>query len=624
MREYPGTQRVDAAKHGDQQALDELIAAYLPLVYNIVGRALDGHADVDDVVQETMLRVVHGIAGLRDPAAFRSWVVAIAVRETRDRRRLRRTAGDGGMDELLGIADPGADFVDLTILRLGLSGQRRETAEASRWLEAADRDLLALWWLETAGQITRSDLAGAMEQSTEHVAVRVQRMKAQLETARAVVRALWAAPRCPRLDEAIRDWDGNASSLWRKRLARHVRECPACSAHLEGLVPAERLLAGIALVPLTGVLTGIAAHPALLAALWSSADPHAEPAAAARVARHTATRRTPRSTWARNGRLLTAKSVVVPVALTAVVGGAAVALTGRSAPASPVAVVRAQQATNRPVLPPSASAGSPSTSTAESRPPKASASASPSSTAPTTASPTTATPTAAVYGQTVDTPDSAPPKNLKPGALPHRPETKAINVIAGKWNKPFTGAIGGSWLMFYRGDSETLSGTGYFSVRWEVAYFNRVGRLVMPTWTGLRGKLFHVASGGYYRMTDERPNATDQPHTWMGQPSTGYDTLPSGAQQMWEVEFFHLDGTVTLHLNENYADYNLGVSPETWQSVTTDIDTPPDPATYDDPSNPRIRYGIVRDTGNDAAPVPQYLTRSDPSDPTGVPQHSHV
>jgi hypothetical protein len=44
------------------------MSGYLPLVYNIVGRALSGHAGVDDVVQETMLRAVRGLGDLRDPA----------------------------------------------------------------------------------------------------------------------------------------------------------------------------------------------------------------------------------------------------------------------------------------------------------------------------------------------------------------------------------------------------------------------------------------------------------------------------------------------------------------------------------------------------------------------------
>ena len=83
----PGTATVVAAQAGHQAALDELVAGYLPLVYNIVGRALAGHADVDDVVQETMLRVVNGLPGLRDPESFRSWLVAIAVRQVREHGR---------------------------------------------------------------------------------------------------------------------------------------------------------------------------------------------------------------------------------------------------------------------------------------------------------------------------------------------------------------------------------------------------------------------------------------------------------------------------------------------------------------------------------------------------------
>jgi len=43
------------------------------LVYSIVGRALNGDADVDDVVQETMLRA---LGSLRAPERFRSWLVA--------------------------------------------------------------------------------------------------------------------------------------------------------------------------------------------------------------------------------------------------------------------------------------------------------------------------------------------------------------------------------------------------------------------------------------------------------------------------------------------------------------------------------------------------------------------
>jgi RNA polymerase sigma factor (sigma-70 family) len=235
---------IAAAQAGDRRALDELVAGWLPLVYNVVGRALNGHADVDDVVQETMLRAVDHLGSLRDPDSFRSWLVAIAMRQIRDRAR-RRKSPDQLPDGLPGDA---ADFAELTVLRLQLEGQRREVAEAVRWLDDEDRQLLSLWWLEVAGELTRRELASAVGISRQHAAVRVQRMKERLETARGVVRALDGA--CPDLRDLTARWDGRRDSVWRKRVARHLRGCAYCGDPRESVVPAERLLVGIALVPL--------------------------------------------------------------------------------------------------------------------------------------------------------------------------------------------------------------------------------------------------------------------------------------------------------------------------------------------------------------------------------------
>ncbi|MFE6870414.1 sigma-70 family RNA polymerase sigma factor [Kitasatospora sp. NPDC057692] len=244
-----GTTLVLAAQAGDPQAREALVAAWFPLVYNVAGRALNGHADVDDIAQETMIRALDGLEGLRDPEAFRSWLVAITMNQVRSRSTGQQQAAVGGLDESWELADPRADFTDLTILRLGLSGQRREVAEATRWLDPDDRELLALWWLEAGGELTRAELAEALDLTPQHAAVRVQRMKKQLEAGRVVVRALTAYPRCPDLTELTAGWDGTPNSVWRKRIARHIRDCAACDGLGRDLFPAEGLLAGLALVP---------------------------------------------------------------------------------------------------------------------------------------------------------------------------------------------------------------------------------------------------------------------------------------------------------------------------------------------------------------------------------------
>ncbi|QUQ64424.1 RNA polymerase sigma factor [Kutzneria sp. CA-103260] len=586
MGKHPGTATVVAARAGDQAALDELVAGYLPLVYNIVGRALAGHADVDDVVQETMLRVVNGLGQLRDPASFRSWLVAIAVRQVRDhgRRTAQAPAGELAPD----AADPGSDFVDLTLLRLELSGQRREVAEATRWIDDGDRELLSLWWLEASGELTRAELAGALGITPQHAAVRVQRCKARLETARTVVRVLRAQPRCGELALVLHDWHRRPDTLWRKRIAQHTRDCRRCEPAWRNQVPAERLLAGLALV-----LPPVALLPRVLATSASPARP-------------------PQGWRALLSKPVTAGAAAV-VAVT--VGTAVYASTG----GAPTALPAAQVADAPPTATSTFPTGTSSTSSA----------AKPSATVlragTTQASSSAAAPSGPRYGSVVDTVDKAPNPLTPPKALPVRP-AKQVAAVGGQYANPQKGWIGGTYVMMRRGDHVVLSGRGYIRVRYEIAWFNRPGGMVMPTWTGLTGKLFHVASGGQRRMDDTHPGSPAN-YTWMGQPTVGssgpaagYVVLPPGAQQMWQNEYFYLDGEVTLNNNERGADYNITATPVTWNDVTADITTPP-------PTGAKggwVRYGLVRDTGDDGTPVPQYLTRATPADPAQVPQQSSV
>lgn len=553
---------VAAAQAGDRRALDELVEGWLPLVYNVVGRALNGHADVDDVVQETMLRAVGSLGTLRDPDSFRSWLVAIAMRQVRDRARRRP---ERKLDEQ--VPDGTADFAELTVLRLQLEGQRREVAEAVRWLDPEDRQLVSLWWLEVSGELTRRELAAAVGISRQHAAVRVQRLKERLETSRGIVRALDGA--CPGLRELTARWDGRPDSVWRKRLARHIRGCGYCSDSRDSVVPAERLLAGIALVPVpVGFTLSLAlGGKTAVAASVTSAGWSAKVLGA-----------------------LTKPAVAVTAGATIVAGGAYVVVQtpGESAPrtaVSPTAV---------------ATDGGPATSRPATAAPSPSASPSPS---PSPTSSASASGRAGVYGSVVDAVDRAPDPDTRPGALPHRPESG------------ITSTGGAHAVLNHRGDSVTLGGRGYVLVRWQISPQYRAGSLVMPSWTGLKGKLFHVASGGGRRM-DDRVSTTDTSATGMGNSAVGYAVLPSGAQQMWQNEYFYVDGSVSLTVNERGADYGLSVFPSSWDAVEKDVlYGPPDGA---------VRYGLVRDDGTDAAPVPQYVTRRTPADASTVPQRSRV
>ncbi len=243
------TRLVVAAQAGDPQALDELAEAYLPLVYTLVRRALGELPDADDVVQETMLRALRELRTLRTPASFRPWLVAIATRQVST--HLHRRKVDAGRTTTLDeVTDtPSADAERWALLRVELSDRRRQVVRASHWLDPDDRALLALWWLETAGQLTRTELAAALGASVAHTGVRVQRMRHQLKRCQSLVDALDARPRCPQLDAALANWDGDPNPLWRKRFARHTRACSVCIRTAKGPVPLDRLITDLALLP---------------------------------------------------------------------------------------------------------------------------------------------------------------------------------------------------------------------------------------------------------------------------------------------------------------------------------------------------------------------------------------
>ncbi|MEU0300698.1 sigma-70 family RNA polymerase sigma factor [Streptomyces sp. NPDC006175] len=376
MGEAGETALIKAAQKGDPEAQDRLVASYLPLVYNIVGRALNGHADVDDVVQDSVLRMLRGLPSLRTPKSFRSWFVAITMNEIRGHWRARGTGEISAdrMDDAYDVVDPAADFVELTIVRLGLTGQRREAAEATRWLDDDDRELVSLWWLEAAGELSRAEVASALDLSPQHTAVRVQRMKERLEASRVVVRALAADPRCVLLEDLTAHWDGVPSALWRKRLARHARECTVCAGHRSGLVPAEGLLVGLALVPVAASAGGRAAEFAPTAFL---------PAAAAASGPGRAERR-------RDGvRRRRRTTVLAGLAAVAVLGGggAVVHLHTDDEGEGPATAVT-------PLTGPSPSVTTPSSSPSSSAPSSSSASPSPSATtSPSASRSRSATPT---------------------------------------------------------------------------------------------------------------------------------------------------------------------------------------------------------------------------------------
>lgn len=104
------------AQRGDDAACRTLVARYQSAVFAMLGRMLGRTAVVEDLAQETFLRVFRALPGFEPAgtAQLSSWILTIATRLAIDELRRRRPqASDHAIDDLAAIAIDPADRRDL-------------------------------------------------------------------------------------------------------------------------------------------------------------------------------------------------------------------------------------------------------------------------------------------------------------------------------------------------------------------------------------------------------------------------------------------------------------------------------------------------------------------------------
>jgi RNA polymerase sigma factor (sigma-70 family) len=109
------------AKAGDQQAWDELVTRFAPLVWSICRRHGLADTDANDVGQTVWLRLVEHLPALREPAALPGWLATTTRREC-----IRALRGAGEREQLR----PGEDR--------GVAADEESTA-VDRWLVVEER-----------------------------------------------------------------------------------------------------------------------------------------------------------------------------------------------------------------------------------------------------------------------------------------------------------------------------------------------------------------------------------------------------------------------------------------------------------------------------------------------------
>ena len=129
---------VARARNGDEQAWDELVDRYAPLIWSICRRYRLGRADSEDVGQSVWMRLAGQLASLRDPAALPGWLATTTQRECG--RVLRAARNQEALRHSPEIPDTMTDAAESGLLRAERYAALREAfTRLPRWLSAAHR-----------------------------------------------------------------------------------------------------------------------------------------------------------------------------------------------------------------------------------------------------------------------------------------------------------------------------------------------------------------------------------------------------------------------------------------------------------------------------------------------------
>jgi RNA polymerase sigma-70 factor (ECF subfamily) len=162
---------------GDRDALGALYRRHAHVVLAQIRLAVGEPGLSEEILQDTMLAVWRGAGSFRGVSQVRSWIIAIALRQARDRLRRRRVAVVADESVLSGQAavDPGPEEQVLERAELAV------VAEAIRSLRPGHREVLGLVF---GADLTLADAA-------EVLGVPVGTVKSRLAAARtALARAL--------------------------------------------------------------------------------------------------------------------------------------------------------------------------------------------------------------------------------------------------------------------------------------------------------------------------------------------------------------------------------------------------------------------------------------------------
>lgn len=225
---------VEAARGGDEAALDQLIEHVQPQVYRFGLKMCRHPEDAEDVLQETLLSLARAFGDFRGDASVSTWLYTVARNHCIKKRRTRVDAPTHlePLDAAQAVADGTPDPERNAQAHESWSAVEAALAELSE----DDREVVVLRDIEGLSAKEVAEIQGTS----------VSAVKSRLHRARVALRGRLAprplAPGCVDIREMFsRFLEGEIDQSTCAKMQAHVDQCPSCQRECEGLKTTLRL-----------------------------------------------------------------------------------------------------------------------------------------------------------------------------------------------------------------------------------------------------------------------------------------------------------------------------------------------------------------------------------------------
>jgi len=193
---------LERARNGDLRALDAVLHAIQPGIYNLAVRMLGNREDARDATQEILLKVTTHLGSFRGESAFTTWVYRVAKNQlltSLTRTRESPEVSFETMGETLkgGLALGGASWESRSISPEDKAAAREMAVTCTQgMLMRLDRDHRLAYLLDAVFGLSSDDAAQVLEIQAPAYRKRLSRARGALETFSAAACGL-ANPQAP-------------------------------------------------------------------------------------------------------------------------------------------------------------------------------------------------------------------------------------------------------------------------------------------------------------------------------------------------------------------------------------------------------------------------------------------